>query len=257
MIQVELGSWDELVEELAKLETQREERKSRSKTHVSDLLFRGQSDSSWPLRTTLERATEEEVAVEDYLRLIYVLSPEIEAHTGRSWGLPEWPDLRAQEVKPFAIPRPPVVYEYMAYLRHHGFPSPLLDWTDSPFLAAYFAFRERQHPAERVAIYAYLEYTGGGKGGWASDPQIVSLGPTVRTHARHFLQRSQYTLCSKEVENRGHLYWPHEAAFERDERDQDLLWKFTIPTSERTRVLIHLDRFNISSFSLFGSEKLY
>src|SRR5579871_975887 len=33
-------------------------------------------------------------------------------------------------------------YDYMAYLRHHGFPSPLLDWTRSPYVAAFFAFRD-------------------------------------------------------------------------------------------------------------------
>jgi len=31
----------------------------------------------------------------------------------------------------------------MTRLRHHGFPSPLLDWPQSPYIAAFFAFNKK------------------------------------------------------------------------------------------------------------------
>ncbi len=51
------------------------------------------------------------------------------------------------------------------------------------------------------------------------------------------------------------MYVSHETAFARCDTDQDLLWKFNIPYSERLQVLKMLDRYNINALSLFGSEE--
>jgi hypothetical protein len=143
---------------------------------------------------------------------------------------------------------------YLAHLRHGGFPSPLLDWTLSPYVAAYFAFHSARHDRD-VAIYAYREWASRFKVGGSDDPHIVSFGPIFRTHKRHFRQQSRYTACVQFDDGKWH-FKPHDEVFgQKDQLQQDLLWKMTIPASERPKVLRFCDKVNLNEFTLFDSEE--
>ena len=143
--------------------------------------------------------------------------------------------------------------DYMAYLRHYGFPSPLLDWTSSPYIAAFFAYNRIDKNVENVSIYAFQEHIGLGKIATNQEPFISSFGDYVSTHKRHLLQQSKYTICTLKKGN--DWYFAHHEDVAGRDKKQDLLWKFNIPSAERIKVLRMLDRFNINSFSLFGSEE--
>jgi len=138
-------------------------------------------------------------------------------------------------------------------LRHNGFPSPLLDWSASPYVAAFFAFLKPE--GENVAIYAYSEMPNNMKIGGSDLSQISALGPIVKTHHRHFRQQSGYTICGKFIANSGWYFAKHQEIFDRNEPNQDLLWKIIIPSRERIKVLAELSLMNINSFSLFNSEE--
>jgi len=106
-----------------------------------------------------------------------------------------------------------------------------------------------------VAIYSLVEYYGEGKEGWGDEAIIVGIGPYVRTHERHFIQQSEYTYCTKRLPGGKYVYCSHEEAFKRNDDQQDVLTKFIIPKTERSKVLYKLHMMNITAYSLFGSEE--
>jgi hypothetical protein len=124
--EIDVNSWEEFEDMLEKL---RLESKSADGAE-SELWFRGQENSCWPLTTTLERNPQGGVLFKVYYRLIHRVKPQIESFTGNEWPIPEYPEVAhgVQDFDYFGLnlagwPG----YAYMAYLRHHGFPSPLLD----------------------------------------------------------------------------------------------------------------------------------
>jgi hypothetical protein len=249
----EEGDWEEFEQWLGKLRT------FVGQKAASRLLFRGQSNSKWPVETTLERNGQKSMSVADYYRLVTAIGPAVHAFTAVSNPAYDPNLLKGFSGKesffdPDRFPSGPH-YEYMAYLRHHGFPSPLLDWSRSPYVAAFFAFRHANSQDEKRSIYAYCESLTGVKGGTVGEHTIRTLGPYVQTHPRHFLQQSVYTVCESLGANDRWQYDSHQEVFKNAYPGQDFVWKFDIPSKERTKVLRLLDQFNLNAYSLFDSEE--
>jgi FRG domain len=258
MQSISVPNWSAFTAELDRL---RDELADNASGKQPELLFRGQSDSSWTLMTTLERADCEGMSFDEYYRLAVTRArPTIEAFTGVTWDVPDY-DLTLEKAfrddpelfSSFKFPSVDL-YRYMIYLRHHGFPSPLLDWTSSMYVAAFFAFRGIG-TAEKRSIYVYCERPHGFKGGAVGEPAMRAIGKYVRTHARHFRQHSDYTMCAAfDKESGGWRFHRHDPVF-WSRGKQDFLWKFDLPSTERTAILKSLDEYNLNAFSLFDSQE--
>ena len=261
---LDLHTWEEFEERLKELQEKAlDERRPES----LPFLYRGQENACWSVTTTLERPPDgREMSFEHYYESIYRAKSEIESCTEKSWDIPDPPEVGrlTERVEPFASFKAKdfrdwgQVWSYMVHLRHHGFPSPFLDWTRSPYMAAFFAFRRPIRDVEKVSIFVYCEMLNPvryRKVYSSAQPEIYILPKQyLQTHRRHFLQQGEYTICVHNEESEWR-FGPHERAFERGDPNIDVIWQFSLPATERLKVLKLLDRSNINAFSLFQSEE--
>jgi hypothetical protein len=248
-----LASWSELEDKIRELANSNGDEEVVQTGFFSHFLFRGQGNHGWPLETTLDRAANKSFELAEYYRIAAVAKTQIETFFERKWEDINYPNI-AKHLENYEFLRSSKFphYDYLVYLRHHGFPSPLLDWSRSLYIAAYFAFCKPI--GDRIAIYVYQEYAGIGKLSPSNEPQLHVLGPNVRSIPRHFLQQGEYTLCAQYTEGKWCI-GRHEDVFKLDHKGQDRLWKITLPCSEAKPVMQRLEEYNLTSFSLFQSEE--
>lgn len=256
MITESINTWEEFIDRVYQIKNDYEKRASERSNieFVSPLIFRGQENNKWKLETTLERKiSSKQMAVQDYIYLATKHIKEIESYSNKSWDIVDRHEIQSiinSDFKAFLVNLPNI--EYLLYLRHHGFPSPILDWTESVFIASYFAFIDAKN--EDPAVFMYIEMPDNIKH-YHGGPFISTIGPYIKTDIRHYTQKAQYTYCViPNHSNKEFHFHPHEDVFEEEMEDQDVLYKFILSIKLKEEVLSYLNLHNISHYTLFQSE---
>ena len=269
--------WESFEAKVADIDRETQELKRTRGLPVSEPLYRGQPDARWHLETTFDRQRRA-MTLDKYLTIMERTQPRIDAVPGKRWsGLgKEISALRRNGLS--SITRFPTedadtqtILSFMVYLRQHGFPSPLLDWTSDPHRAAFFAFRSIEEGTQEVAIYTFREWAGSMADGPDEEdaPLAMTLGPDIgNTSRRHSKQKAQYTWCVKKSSSNvsldSYIFADHEDAISlpgfRMECDRciethragNVVDKYTIPASERRKALASLAQRDINKCALFG-----
>jgi hypothetical protein len=259
--EVPLGCWADFEEKIRELTSPQVANKTATPPFHPPL-FRGLGNSRWGLETTLERSHPHEWfenanSLQRYYQKAFAAKPALETFSGRRWTTPSPVSFKSRVRKHWSrwldliLMGEDGIYEYLVYLRHHGYPSPLLDWSSSPYVAAFFAFDAIVTGADRICVYAALPRAGGG----SNKQHCFFVGPYMQTHERHFLQQCRYSMCvGHDVDLDDYVFKSQEPAMLADLGPVQELFKFTLPVAERRTALRHLDLMNINLFSLFRSE---
>ncbi|HEV2146143.1 MAG TPA: FRG domain-containing protein [Longimicrobiaceae bacterium] len=218
--------------------------------HEVAYLARGQANASWTLSTSLQRSGGDECDIRGAMQieryLLESFQEEVHLH------------LRAA-----SLPTSGSLLEWWALMQHHGAPTRLLDWTKSPYVAAYFAVEQQWDQDGAIWLFHVATVTH-----WATQqhgdldyvsnavltnpeagPRLFYWAPQKRTE-RMIAQQGAFTACLSPSNDHGSLI---EAACgpEHGTGSDEVYRKLIIPAELKPRFLRQLRQMNVTASALF------
>jgi hypothetical protein len=213
-------------------------------TPYSNWAFRGERDSSWPLYSSISRylmhnAVARDAWSEQEARILRIFKRKAHQFLERP---PEWDD----------------DFQWLALMQHHGAPTRLIDFTWSPYVAAFFALERALGDCVVWAMNPASVASSRSPEGGHMDPRITG------NFAAHFLHGNERfiwmgeprTMNRRLIAQSGTFLVPgvldipvEDILSERDQKD--ILAKFVLAHSVREQGMRELYRMNITYATLF------
>jgi hypothetical protein len=206
--------------------------------HVRDLepykfIFRGQENNNWRLRTSFHR-TDRSDPVKFMSDDVNALHQNLSSLTRHIFNLTK-----------------PIEYgAFISLIQHHGYPTPLLDLTYSPFIRSYFAFKRAKQVGGKVRIFIFDRQQ------WLADWQQLQkitparlhfslLNATAINNTRMVPQQALASVTNAEdIES----YIDKKA---REKGNRNYLQVIDLPVERRAEALTELSMMGITAGSLF------
>ena len=207
----------------------REELSASGKPYDKDnFLFRGQMDSRWSITSSFDRIEKDKSKSQELIDA-FKISLQRNQHP-----LFDNPNLNDDMIAAFG--------------QHHGLPTRLIDWSVSPYIAAFFAFSDaliNDHKGKCISIWAINKQSEAIKKE-AGSLRFIEI-PNNKINQRLKSQMGQFTYSNHPQDNLEDYL--NEICLKHG--IDDALWKFNLPNKDVQSVLNELDLMNINYESIY------
>lgn len=203
-----------------------------SNTNSTVLLFRGQLEAEWDLVPGLGRPGIFRDEIEKYEKDIFC------------------------DFKRRAIPFLPKTFntnsdwEWLALAQHFKLPTRLLDWTENPLIALFFAFEVKKRNTKDRAVWVFetAEDEHVDANDFSKSPFILTKTSVYAPNqiTRRITAQSGWFTVHKYVEQSDKF-----KPFNLNRKFKNRVFKIIIPNKLRNDMLIRLDRLGANSFSIY------
>ncbi len=237
------------IKDWASFEAFADQRASIGSPLQTTYLYRGQSDSSWPLHSSLLRIMKGQVGGR------YALDLE-----GRMQEL-----FRSQAYIHFtmeSLPDDSNLLSWWQIMQHHGAPTRLIDWSASPYVAAYFAVVHNWDKDSAVWMIHPFSLNEAGEKALAGTkfeqaltnelaPPVVIAIEMTRHSNRTIAQQGHFTASANILGDQQTII---ESLCSASKNSEYTFRKIIIPKELKPQFLFRLHKMNVHSGALFPGQ---